>query len=67
MTTSGLTLGDEVEDGVAVAQVDLGRGGADEVGEALVLEVAPDGRADQAAVPGDVDARVNGRGPGVNS
>ena len=47
-------LGEEVEDGVAVAQVELGRRATDEVGEPRRLEPAPHGRADHAAMSGDV-------------
>ena len=50
-----LGLGEEREHLVAVLEVQLGRGPADQRGEALPLEVAPDGGADQPAVTGDIE------------
>jgi hypothetical protein len=47
-----------VEGGVALAQVDLGRAPADKVGEALGLQAAPDGRANEPVVARDEDAGV---------
>ena len=51
----GLGLREEREHRLAVLEVKLGRGPADEVGEALGLEPAPDRGADQAAVTGHVE------------
>src|SRR5690606_3439260 len=53
-----LRLLEEGEHGVAILQVQFCGGATDKTGEALLLEQAPDGRADEAAVPGDVERRV---------
>ena len=53
-----LGLGEVVEDGASVTQVQLGGGPPDEVCEALGLQLPPDGRPHQAAMAGDVDRRV---------
>jgi hypothetical protein len=42
---------DERSDVVRAAQVELARRGSDQVGEALLLQVPPHGRSDEAAVP----------------
>ena len=44
-----------VVDGRLVAQVELVPGGGEEVGVAFLGQAAEDGRADEAAVAGDVD------------
>ena len=58
----GTGLVQEIEDRVAVTQVELGRRGPDEVVKPSRLEVPPDGRSRQTAVSGDVDAVSLARG-----
>ena len=57
-TYLGLISRQEREDRVAVLQIQLGRGLADEVREARGLQLAPDRRPDESAMAGDVEGRV---------
>ena len=52
----GLRGEDRVEGGISIAQVDLSRAPADQIGEPLRLQVAPHRGADESVVPGHVDA-----------
>ena len=54
----GLLLGKEGVGGVFVGEVELGMGAGDEVAVAVGVQVGHQGRADQAAVAGDVDFGV---------
>ena len=54
----GAVGAEPVVDGRLIAQVELVSGGGEDVGEALALEAAENGGADQAGVTGDIDAGV---------
>ena len=51
----GLLCVEELTDGHGIQQVQLGVRAPDELGEAAGLELAPDGRAYEAAMSRDVD------------
>lgn len=51
-------LGEEAIDRCGVGQIEFGVGALQDVRVALALKIADDGRADQTAVAGDVDAGV---------
>ncbi len=59
-----LFFGEKGVDGLGIAEVEFGAGAAQEIVIAKRLQMASDGRTDEAAVAGDENARAGCKGHG---